>query len=274
MSEKTNEIVTRKNVREIVREWLRIKQEVLLAIDKLNQCEQEFSRYFPHGFGLENAIRYNHGCLNKTERLLKYLESSVWGQLFASFGIWQFLSVEKSKQLYQMLERHNCDELGPLDEENVMQLLQGMLNQLTEFAEEAVVEVYNSIRPDRSKLKTNSPYVIGKSVILERWCESRNNRYMSIWGPRVAFHFRPDMQAIDRIFHLLDGNGYVSKTYSGELVEAIDKSTKEEPFGETKYFKFRVSMNGNLRLTFKRPELVQKLNEIAGRKMLAPCKNT
>jgi hypothetical protein len=99
-------------------------------------------------------------------------------------------------------------------------------------------------------------------VVLERCCSMQ-------WTYRLSSDkARNQIGALDRVFHLLDGAGYVSRTYLGELGDAINAVPVESPAGRTKYFAFKLYRNGNIHLEFLRPDLVDKLNQIAGGKRL------
>jgi len=69
------------------------------------------------------------------------------------------------------------------------------------------------------------------------------------------------LRALDRVFCLLDGKG-VPEGYSSPLIDAIE--TSQDGYGETEYFCFRACKNRNLHLEFKRPDLVEQFNRVAG----------
>jgi hypothetical protein len=191
----------------------------------------------------------------------EFLELRVWGSIFDSIGVQQFLSVERARILDQQLEGKG-DPLGPITLDNVMGMLRGLHGSLETMAAEAVAEVYEFLRPPRSKLKTNGFWKVGKRVVLERCCSMQ-------WTYRLSSDTaRNQIGALDRVFHLLDGAGYVSRTYLGELGDAINAVPVESPVGRTKYFAFKLFRNGNIHLEFLRPDLVDKLNQIAGGKRL------
>ena len=73
--------------------------------------------------------------------------------------------------------------------------------------------------------------------------------------------------ALDNIFHRLDGKG-VPSGHRGPLVDAINACTEGNNTAETPYFKARCFLNRNLHLWFKRQDLLDKFNEIAGRNRL------
>ena len=87
---------------------------------------------------------------------------------------------------------------------------------------------------------------------------------------RVAYgRSRDVLRAMDNVFHLLDGQGTV-KTTEGPLVDAINACPVDVGEGETVYFRFKCYRNRNLHLEFKRMDLVQKLNAVAGGERLKP----
>jgi hypothetical protein len=104
---------------------------------------------------------------------------------------------------------------------------------------------------------------VGSKVIIERAINPRV--YSSVkCGYRVD-----ELRALDRVFHMLDGQGLVPRSHYGELVDAIEacRGTGE---GATKYFRFRMFANGNLHLWFTRADLLLRFNQIAGAGLLKP----
>jgi hypothetical protein len=75
---------------------------------------------------------------------------------------------------------------------------------------------------------------------------------------KVNYNHQKDLNIIDRVFALLDGKEPCPK-FEGPLTRAIIMS--ENGRGDSDYFSFRCCMNGNLHLTIKRPDLLQRLND-------------
>lgn len=126
---------------------------------------------------------------------------------------------------------------------------------------EAVAEVFEFLRPRNDHYKTNSELEIGPKVILtcvETWFSG---------GFHVRHWWSQRLTAMENVFTALDGKGAVSKTYYSALENAI----KAAPVGETPYFAYKCFKNGNLHLQFRRPDLLQRLNQIAGGRRLRPA---
>lgn len=127
---------------------------------------------------------------------------------------------------------------------------------------EAVEEVFDWLRPRNSRYKTNTEFEIGPKVILAYVVgdvDSWTTHY------RVDHRYQKDLVALENVFSALDGRGSIAKgSWQSELADAINQTPVNVGRGETRYFKFRCFKNRNLHLEFKRPDLVDKLNQIAG----------
>jgi len=82
------------------------------------------------------------------------------------------------------------------------------------------------------------------------------------WG--VSLHKRQYLQALDNVFHLLDGKGVAKYPFNlptllGDKIRNTRDTTLETPYFSCKWFK-----NGNLHLKLKRLDLVQQINQKAG----------
>jgi hypothetical protein len=67
------------------------------------------------------------------------------------------------------------------------------------------------------------------------------------------------------VFTALDGKGMIAKgSWQSKLADAINTTPVSVGRGETDYFRFKCYRNRNLHLEFKRPDLVERLNQMAG----------
>jgi hypothetical protein len=241
-------------------------QKVEQGYKLLESAQQELENVFGKDYGNFDTIdRYN--IHRKAEENIKYIKDKTkkgaWKHIIDILGIRKVLSIKKGEEFDKKFEEgKNLPEITDAAIFDMMQLLTG---QAKEFATEAVKEVFDYLRPgasDHNKLKTNKKYAkyeLGKKVILSSVVEHGFGSYPF----RVAYYYGRENRliALDRVFSVLDGKSW-DNSYKSPLVDAIN--TSETGSGETEYFKFRACHNGNLHLEFKRMDLVQKMNQIAG----------
>lgn len=150
-----------------------------------------------------------------------------------------------------------------ITEENVFNLLQSGIQNADKMVSELIEQVARDIRPFGDKYKNNRKFQqeIGDKVIF--WAVEHG------WGKgkfRVSHYRENQIRDLQRAFQVLDGSGSISKSYLGELADAINGSADGN--GETAYFKFKCHKNGNIHITFKRLDLVKKMNAIIGKNIL------
>lgn len=152
-----------------------------------------------------------------------------------------------------------------------VELIEGMVlgykQSLPEMLQASVKEVFDWLRPHSSEYKTNTEFEIGRRVILN-WVVDIG------WSDHWSVHYSREqhLAALENVFDLVAGT--VRKDNSSnwsDLSLAIKACKKPGPCkGETAYFRFRGHRKGTLHIEFKRPDLVAKLNAIAGGANLKP----
>jgi len=182
------------------------------------------------------------------------LKKDAWAVIVERMELRRLLSIKRRTELDGQIDK---GELPELTVENVMALFETSAANVNTYMEEAVKEVFDYLRPSHSRYKTNTEYELGKRVILTWQVEKGWNRGKF----RVNYHRDKHLTALDNVFHMIDGKGPI-KTYHGPLYDAITDSP--DGTGKTYYFKFRCCLNGNLHLEFLKPDLVAKLNAVAG----------
>ncbi len=204
--------------------------------------------------------RFNRIDFDDVQPSINKLERELWGIMVGRLEIGQFMSVEAHKKLGEQLDR---GELPALTRENVRAMAEGFRQQLPDMLKESVEEVFRMLTPSPvwDKFKTNNREIVGKRVILERTIDVSCFSFM---GYRVYYHREDSLRALENVFSSLDGKGQISKGYYSELSGAIKACPNDGPCeGETTYFKFKGYNRGTLHITFKRLDLVKRLNEVA-----------
>lgn len=188
------------------------------------------------------------------------MRQQVWGTICDRLELKRMMSIKRAKELDEWLKSTN----EPITVETVSGLFRTYAEQLPDMLAEAVSEVYNFLRPCNSEYKTNTEYELGEKVVLSGWLDTW---WLSHGRCPQVSHWRSDhVRALDNVFSALDGKGQISKSWQGELGETIGKTPLGK--GETTYFRFRTHKNGNIHLQFRRMDLVDKFNRIAGGRRL------
>ena len=164
------------------------------------------------------------------------------------------MSIARRDELDKQIHDGNLPELT---NENVLALFQDSAANVQTYIEEAILEVFEWLRPHNSQHKTNTEFELGKKVVVTWMVERGYNRGKF----RVNYRREKYLTALDSVFLAIDGKGRIKGSY-GDLYQGICDSA--DGSGTTPYFKYKCYLNGNLHLEFLRPDLVARLNSVAG----------
>jgi len=203
-------------------------------------------------------------------KLPEYVEGQTrrkaWRILYHTLDIDKILSIKRADEIGRKLENETLPEITI---KNIYEVFETLVQNTNDFANEAVHEVFDWLRPHESgygsRYKTNeknAKFEIGKKVILA-WCVE--NKFGG--GFRTDYTREKNLMALDRVFHLLDGKSFNDKGYRSPLVDAINTGGAT---GETDYFRYTCYGNKNLHLEFKRLDLLKEFNAVAGGMNLKP----
>lgn len=259
------DIARRVTVEAIVRCYETAEASIVASCAEISEVERSINEALGT-LGLTRGVefgRIRHGYrfeFAKPEEHIHDLRRQLWRALVERLEIRRMVSIKRAEELDKWLD----GVTEPVTFETVFGLFRNYAESLPDMLAEAVEEVYNFLRPRRSDLVTNSQYEVGEKVIVHGWIGLGVLR-----GLRVRYHYMNECRALENVFTALDGKGQITKSYQGELGDAIEKATAADNYrGETTYFRFRACKNGNLHLEFKRMDLVKRFNEMAGGRRL------
>ncbi|MBN8461184.1 MAG: DUF4942 domain-containing protein [Verrucomicrobia bacterium] len=257
----TTELATRKTVEELVREWNMGSHLLRTGLETLKLAETHFRAFDGPGSHYDLCLFTHHEHSVDFDRKITRLKAAAWRYLVDRIELKKLASVKRAGEIDRQINAGT--DLPDITMDNLMGWLQSLGGQAKNFLEEAIVEVFEFLRPPSLRYKTNSGFKVGKRVIL---C----NRVEKAWTGarfRVSYHYENELRALDNVFHLLDG-APLSAYRNGDLINAILESADGK--GETGYFRFKSFLNGNLHLEFRRMDLVQRLNEVGGNGLPMP----
>lgn len=187
---------------------------------------------------------------------LKNLKHDVWHLLLNLTGVRAFMSEARYRGIVQQIE----DGCAPdITEENVTGWLMQIATSFDALLLESMTEVFEWLRPRRSGYKHNSEFEIPASVVLSGWVE-----YSSFGSFDVSYHAAQRIQALDNVFHLLDGQGVAR--YPDDLATKMRGVMRDSRAQEltTRFFRLKWYRNGNAHVWFLQPGLLAQLNARAG----------
>ena len=204
-----------------------------------------------HYYGdLEQAAQENKQAMKKT----------MWGFIVEKTQIRNLLTEKKKEELDRMIEGETLPEV---EAETIQAFISNLAGNLPNLFKEACCEVFDMLRPPRSEYKTNTEYEIGPKVIMNYMVDC------SCGGCILEYRREQSLINLDNVFHLLDGKGGIK--YPHDLATTIKMAIREKRWDvETEYFRCKWHKKRSMHITFKRMDLVQELNRIAGGNRIKP----
>jgi hypothetical protein len=251
-----NELIARASIPALVAAWNKSVSDLTEGFRLVNEAKERLQLVFgTQHYGFRIGDRHDRVDFDNPTAVVAGLKRDAWRCLADRLGLKQMMSVAKAEQLDKQLE--SGEGLPEITDADLTAAIMGLIESVPDMMAEAVVEVFEILRPQRSRLVTNHKFEVGERVILAYMVESQWNGK----GFRPGSYGRDDkLRAIDNVFHRLAGKGLVA-THRGPLVDAIHASPDGK--GETEFFEFKCCKNQNLHLRFKRLDLVGELNRIA-----------
>lgn len=254
-----SELMNSTNIERIVNE----RDAALVRIEQLIQQLETISQ-LTAGIGGGNASdwamnqghRYDCWLMAKPEKAMpmitRNIDRSLWRDLMLKSGMLSLMDAQARTQWYQNLED---GELPTISEANILSTFEQLYQSKADVFERGIINVFKGLSWD---YKTNSPCFFGKKIIINNLVT--HNR----WGYSLTWRFRRDQLVdLERMLFLLDGKAIPDNRVdiSINLMNHIRDNPGKDVYDDT-YFFIRYFQKGTAHLTFKRPELVEKMNDI------------
>lgn len=198
------------------------------------------------------------GCwlMEKPETAMKAitrnLDRSIWRDLMKKSGMLSIMDAQARDQWCRNLEGN---DIPAVSEANILSTFEQLHQSKDEVFERGMINVFKGLSWD---FKSNSPCKFGKKIIVtglvkyDRWGFGQN------WGWQ-----RDRLADLERMLMILDGRPVpdnradVTRRLSDHIHENRHSNCYEDEMFTIKYFQ-----KGTAHITFKRSELVEKMNDI------------
>ncbi|MCB5302974.1 DUF4942 domain-containing protein [Yersinia bercovieri] len=212
------------------------------------------------GMAKDWAMRQDFRCgcwlMEKTETgmkaIIRNLDRGIWQDLMKKSGMLSLMDAQARDQWYRNLEG---DNIPAISEANILSTFEQLHQQKDEVFERGVINVFKGLSWD---FKTNSPCKFGKKIIVTGLVKCDR------WGFGLNWGWQRDRLAdLERMLMILDGQPIpdsradVSRRLGDHIHENWRSTRYEDEMFTIKYFQ-----KGTAHITFKQPDLVDKLNDI------------
>ena len=242
---------------------LAVRKSTLLQIDTLIRQLAEISAMTESIGGKtapDWAMKQDFCCgcwlMEKPETAMKAitrnLDREIWRDLMQRSGMLSLMDAQARDTWYRSLEYDNFPEIS---EANILSTFKQLHQNKDEVFERGVINVFRGLSWN---YKTNSPCKFGNKIIvnnLVRW---------DWWG----FHLNSGQQAdrladLERMLYLFSGKPIPDnrENITIHLDDHIQSVQGKEDY-EDEMFSIRYFKKGSAHITFRKPELVDRLNDI------------
>lgn len=234
-------------------------EALIQQLDDISTLTRSISGKIAQDWAMKQNSRCGCWLMEKREAAMKAItrniDREIWRDLMKKSGMLSLMDAQARDQWYRNLEK---EHIPAICEANILSTFEQLHQSKGEVFERGVINVFKSLSWD---YKSNSPCRFGRKIIVnglvkhDRWGFGLN------WGRQ-----RDRLADLERMLMLLDGKPVpdnradVTRRLSDHIHENRHSNCYEDKMFAIKYFQ-----KGTAHITFKRPELVDKLNDIIAR---------
>ncbi len=203
--------------------------------------------------------RYDCWFTEKVETAMKAItcniDRSIWQDLMLKSGMISLMDAQARDEWHKNLDE---EELPEISEANILATFEQLHQSKEEVFERGAINVFKNLSWD---YKSNSPCMFGKKIIVDGVVKHDQ------WGFGLNWGWQRDRLAdLERMLMILDGQPIpdnradVTRRLGDHIHEERHSTRYEDEMFAIKYFQ-----KGTAHITFKRHDLVHKLNDIVAK---------
>lgn len=187
--------------------------------------------------------------------ITRNIDRSIWRDLMLKSGMLTLMDAEARSQWAKNLEE---GDLPAISEANILSTFEQLHHNKRDVFERGIINVFKGLSWD---YKTNNPCYFGKKIIVNNLVKHDRWGYSLNWGWR-----RDQLADLERMLYLLDGKAIPDNRHdvSIRFMDFVRDNPHQQIF-EDELFTIRYFQKGSGHITFKRLDLVEKMNDIVAK---------
>ena len=190
--------------------------------------------------------------------ITRNIDRRIWRDLMSKSGMLALMDAEARDEWHKSLEK---DDIPAICEANILSTFERLYQDKHAVFERGVINVFRGLSWD---YKTNSPCKFGKKIIADGLVSF--NR----WGVSFTHGYQRDQLVdLERMLTLLDGKTLPDNRadISCRLSDHIGQQRTSTVYDD-ELFRIHYFQKGSAHIVFKRPELIERLNDIIAKHYL------
>ena len=234
-------------------------QSLISELDDISILTHDIGGGTAQEWGMREGYRYDCWFTEKTDKAMKAMtrniDRRIWRELMNKSGMLSLMDADARDEWHKSLEK---DDIPAISEENILSTFEQLNHDKQAVFERGVINVFKALSWD---YKTNSPCRFGKKIIMDGLVSY--NR----WGFSFTHGYRRDQIVdLERMLTLLDGKLLPDNRadIACRLSDHIGQQRTSEVYDD-ELFRIHYFQKGSAHIVFKRPELIERLNDIIAR---------
>lgn len=235
-------IAVQKTLQEYAEARISAEKRVRTIYAEVERLRQHLGEYGPHLMPYEVCPR-GAEC-----RAIKDLDRAFWRRAFDLTGFAKIMDYEAKANFDRDLDRDPPE----FSMNNIKTTFIELFQDADAMFNRGIINVFKQLSPD---YKRHDSFKVAERIIVQHTCDTFYDY------PFIDYRKGQVINDIDRVFKMLDGKNHNDR----ELEAAMNTYWKANGHGssyEDDYYQVKAYKNGNTHWKFKRPDLVDKINEI------------
>ncbi len=184
--------------------------------------------------------------------ITRNIDRDIWRDLMLKSGMLSLMDAQARDEWHNSLEK---EDIPAVSKANILSTFEQLHQTKGEVFERGVINVFRNLSWN---YKSNLPCKFGKKIIVESVVKHDRWGFGLNWGSQ-----RDRLTDLERMLMLLDGQPIPDnrEDVSRRLGDHIHAKRSSDSYEDT-MFKIKYFQKGSAHIIFKRPELVDKLNDI------------
>lgn len=231
-------------------------EQLIEQLDAISRLTSEIGGGTAQDWAMKPGHRYDSWLTEKADKAMpavtRNIDSSIWRDLMLKSGMMALMDAQARDQWHKNLEE---GDLPAISEANILSTFELLHLNKMEVFERGIINVFKGLSWD---YKTNSPCSFGKKIIINNLVSHNRWGFSLNWGWR-----REQLADLERMLFLLSGKSIpdnrsdITTQLMAYIRDNPDKDVYEDEFFRVRYFQ-----KGTAHLTFKRLDLVERMNDI------------